>query len=191
MRRFVLSVSIILFIGVFKLEAQENTKKSLFVISTGFAVFNNGDQGGISFSNEYIRNINRYLTYGMRYMFAHGEGNVEGLESQHDIHISTTALDVNGFFRPFKSDKNILLFGLGISMDYTRTSYLSNTDYIISNGKIYTTADTDGTFSLIEPVFSLHYFYNINKNMFLGFNVNARNIKLYQYLIEIGGGIKF
>ena len=124
-------------------------------------------------------------------MFAHGEGNVEGLKPQNDIHLSTTALDLNGFFKPIKSDKHLLLLGLGISIDYTRISYLSNTDYIIINDKTYTIADTDGTISLIEPIFSLHYYYNLNKNLFLGFSINARDLKLYQYTVGIGGGVKF
>jgi hypothetical protein len=182
---------ILLFGGISKLSAQENSKKSLFVISPGYAIFNNGDQAGISFSNEYIRNTSKYLTYGVRYMFAHGEGNVEGFPPEYDVHISTTALDLNGFFRPFKSNKHILLLGLGISIDYTRTSYLSNTDYIISNNKIYTIANTDATITLIEPVISLHYYYNFTKNLFLGINMNARDLKLYQYIIGIGGGVKF
>lgn len=77
------------------------------------------------------------VTINIRYIFAHGEGNAEGLEPQHVIHLSTTALDFNGLFKPFKSYKNILLLGLSISIDYTRTSYVSNTDYIIRDIKLY------------------------------------------------------
>lgn len=83
------------------------------------------------------------------------------------------------------------MLGLGISIDYTRISYLSNTDYIISNNKIYAIANTDGTITLIEPVVSLHYYYNFAKNLFLGINMNARDLKLYQYIVSIGGGVKF
>ena len=185
-------VLLILFQTVFaKLNAQEDSKKSMFIISPGFAIFNKGGQYGISFSNEYTRNINKHFTYGARYVFAHGEGDVEGLRPKHDIHISTTALDLNGFYKPFNSTKHLLLLGLGVSIDYTRTSYLSNTDYFIIDDEIYTTADTDGTFSLIVPVFNMHYYYNFNKNMFLGCNVNIRDLSLYQYIIGLGAGIKF
>jgi hypothetical protein len=191
MKKCCLFLFLILLTGIFQLKAQENEKKSLFVISPGYAIFNNGDQSGISFSNEYVRNIHKHFTYGFRYMFAHGEGNVAGLQPQNDIHISTTALDINGFYKPFNSDKHVLLLGLGISIDYTRISYLSNTDYLIVDDKIYTIADTDGTISLLEPVFDLRYYYNFTKDLYLGFNVNVRDLKLYQYVIGIGGGVKF
>jgi hypothetical protein len=98
---------------------------------------------------------------------------------------------LNGFINPFRFKKHILLIGLGISIDYTRASYLSNTDYVIIDNEIYTTADTDGTISLIAPVFNIYYYYNISKNLFLGLSVNARDFKLYQSLIGISGGVSF
>ena len=75
------------FIGVIILEAQEIERKSVFSISTGYAWFNNGAQGGLYLSNDYIRNTSSLFTYGAKYYFAHGEGDVEGLEPKHDIHI--------------------------------------------------------------------------------------------------------
>lgn len=191
MKKYCFLILALLFGSVNILSAQVENTKSLFIVSPGFASFNNGDQGGMSFSNEYIRNVNNRLTYGAKFYFAHGEGNVEGLKPKHDIHISTTALDLNGYYKPFSNNTHFLLIGLGISIDFTRTSYLSNTDFIEKDDKIYTIADTDGIISLLEPVISLHYYYHTKRNMFWGINLNARDLKLYQYIVGIGGGIKF
>ena len=49
----------------------------------------------------------------------------------------------------------------------------------------YTTADTDGTISFPEPIFSLYYNYNFNKNIFPGLNINACDLKLHQYYLEL------
>ncbi len=190
MKKYGLLLGVVLIVGIYRLEAQDNDRKSLLIISPGIGIFNNGDQTGVSFSNDYIRNVNKRITYGARYLFAHAEGNVEGLEPQHDIHLSTTALDLNAFFKPFKSDKHLLLLGLGISVDFTRTSYLSNTDYIISDDKIYTIADTDGIISILEPVFNFHYYYSFSKNLQLGININARDINFYQYIMGVGACVK-
>jgi hypothetical protein len=124
-------------------------------------------------------------------MFAHGQGNIKGLRPQYNIHISTTAFDINGFYKPFKSTKNVLLLGIGISVDYTRTSSLSNSDFFVIDDKIYTTADTYGIMSLLEPVIDLRYYHNFTNNLYLGFNINARDWRLYEYVVGIGGGVKF
>lgn len=191
MKKYSLFCLIILVIGIISVSAQDKERTSLFVISPGYAIFNNGDQQGIAFSNEYVRNINKHITYGAKLMLAHGEGNVEGLKPRHDIHISTTSLDISGFYKPFNSLKHVLLLGLGISIDYTRTSYLSNKDYIISDDKIYTLADTEGTISILEAIFDIRYYYNFKHNMFCGINASARDFNFYQYIIGIGGGVKF
>jgi len=191
MKRKTLFLLIILAVGIVNLDAQESIRKSLFIISPGYASFNNTQATGMSFSNEYVRNINKYFTYGARYMVAYGEGNVREAEYQYNVHVSTSAFDINGFFKPLKSDKHLLLLGLGISVDYTKTSYLSISDSIAIDDKVYSTANTNSTISLLEPIFSMHYYYNLSKNVFLGFNINARDLKLYQYVIGVGGGVKF
>jgi len=191
MKRKALFLVTMLIIAIVKLNAQDNAKKSLFVISPGYVSFNNGQATGMSYSNEYVRNINKYFAYGARYMVAYGEGNVKELEYQYDVHLSTSAFDINGFFKPFKSDKHLLLLGLGISIDYTKTSYSTIADSITIDDKAYSTASTNSTISLLEPIFSMHYYYNLSKNVFLGININARDLKLYQYVVGIGAGVKF
>lgn len=187
---YFISFLILLSVSV-AVNAQENSKKSLFCISTGYASFNHAKQGGISFSNEYIRNVSRYFTYGARYMFAAGTGTVEGLPPGYNTHISTSALDMNGFLRPFKSEKDILLLGLGITLDYTVTSQLSGSDYLSNNDKTYAIADTEASISLLEPVFSLHYYHCPAGKFFFGMNLNARDWNLYEYMVQLGGGVKF
>jgi len=183
------AITVTVMAGVSK--AQESTQKSLFSISTGFASFNYGKQGGMFLSNSYIRNYQTRFTYGAKVFFAHGEGNVEGLEPQHDIHISTSAFDFSGFVSPLKSPKHILLLGVGVSLDFTRTSYLSNTDFTVVNDKIYTIADTDGLISFMIPVFDIYYAYNLKNNFYLGLHYNGRDVHLYQSLIGINASVKF
>ncbi len=174
-----------------EIPAQDSARNSVFSISTGYAWFNHGAQGGLFLSNDYIKNTHSLFTCGAKYYFAHGEGDVEGLEPKHDIHISTTALDLSGYINPFRSARHLLLIGMGFSMDYTRTSYLSNTDYIVVDNEIYTTADTDGTISLIVPVFNLYYYFNFSKNLFIGLCVNVRDFAFYQSMAGISGGVRF
>ncbi len=191
MKKFNLFLLLLSIISCVSLNAQENEKNSLFTVSTGMISFNNSEQIGISLSNEYIRNINSHFAFGAKIIFAHGEGNVEGLKPRHDVHISTSALDLNGFFVPIHNEKNLLLIGAGLSTDYTRTSYLSNIDYIERDDKIYTIADTDGLIYLFEPVFSLHYYRTIKSNILIGLNINSRDFDFHQNIIAFGGGVVF
>jgi hypothetical protein len=191
MKKFSLFLLIILIVGILKLEAQENSKKSIFMISPGYTAFNNGEQKGISFSNEYIKNINRHFTFGAIFLLAQGEGKTNDLDFQYETHISTTALVVNFFYKPFKSVKHLLLLGIGVCNDYTVTSYSNTTDYLVISDNRYTTNETDRMISFGGPVLDIRYYYNFSKNLYLGLNLNTRDLDFSQYTVGIGGGVAF
>jgi hypothetical protein len=176
---------------IFISNAQEMESRNFYSGHVGYATFNNGKYNGVSFSSSFIRNCNNFFSYGLNIINAHGTGNTYKMEAKHDNQIATTALDMLVFLKPFKSDKHLFHLGIGLSTKYTSYLEILPDDFIYNSGKFYTLSEGNATITLLEPVFNIQYYYRLKNNIYIGMNLNARDLSFHQKIFSLGFGVGF
>ena len=177
--------------NIFTSNAQDIDFKNFYSAHLGYASFNNGKYNGISFSNSYIRNYNNFFSYGVNILNAHGTGNTYKMEAKHDNQIATTALDMFVFLKPLKNDNHLFHLGIGLSTKYTSYLEILPDDFIYDKGKFYTLSEGNATLTLLEPVFNIQYYYRLKNNIYIGMNLNARDLSFHQKIFSFGFGVGF
>jgi hypothetical protein len=187
MKRYLILGIVLLLSGISI--GQEVEKKSQLIVSMGASSFNSEKQHGVVLSNELIADINRFFAYGGKLFAGFAQGRNEEDYPFEESHISTIALDLNMFFTPLKSERHELLLGLGVAFQYDKTSTNMRSNMVVPHILNAPPPESIATFSIIEPIMSLHYYYALNEKLSLGANANIRDLSFNQYIIGAGIGI--